>query len=66
MWIDKSTFQPHKTEFRTKLDGDPVIGTVTYAQVSDEGPFYVAKQVITIDEKKLKTVVQNSDLALAE
>jgi hypothetical protein len=66
MWIHGTTFQPHKTEFRTTLDGDPVTGTLTYGYVSEEGPFYVAEQIATVDAKKLKTVTKNTDVAVAE
>ena len=66
MWIQSVTLLPHTTEFRTKLDGDAVVGTVSYGHVSEDGPFYVSKQDVTVEDKKLEAIIQNSNHAVAE
>ncbi len=61
MWVGSSTFQPHKTEYSTKLDGETMEGSVTYAAMSEAELFYVASSVLTIASKSLVITSKNSD-----
>lgn len=57
---DSQTQQLKEFTFSTTLDGENVVGTVEYAQVSN-GPTYAARIVIQVPGKQVTAVVENFD-----
>jgi hypothetical protein len=57
---DSQTQQLKQFIFSTTLDGEKVLGTVEYAQVTN-GPTYAARTIIQVPGKQVTAVVENFD-----
>ena len=57
-YMDPATKQPTKFTFETTYTGDPVSGTVNYAQVPG-GPKYASQTTVNVPAKQVITTIEN-------
>ncbi|MFI5210282.1 MAG: hypothetical protein ACHQ2E_07555 [Gemmatimonadales bacterium] len=57
-FMDPATKQPTKFTFETTYTGDPVSGTVNYAQVPG-GPKYASQTTVNVPAKQVITTIEN-------
>jgi hypothetical protein len=58
--IDPKTQALHRVLFHATLDGDPIDGTVEFANVPGGGPSYAARTTVAAPAKKLTAKIENS------
>jgi hypothetical protein len=58
--IDPKTQALNRVLFHATLDGDPIDGTVEFANVPGGGPSYAARTTVTAPAKKLTAKIENS------
>jgi hypothetical protein len=57
-FVDPTTNKPQRYTFSTTLEGDPVTGSLTYAQVTG-GPQYAGQVTVAVPAKEVTAVVNN-------
>ena len=58
--IDPKTQALNRVLFHATLDGDPIDGTVQFADVPGGGPSYAATTIVNAPKKKLTAKIENS------
>ena len=61
--VDPKTQALHRVLFHATLDGDPIDGTVEFANVPGGGPSYAARTTVTAPGKKLMATIENFSYA---
>ncbi len=57
--VDPKTQALNRVLFHATLDGDPIDGTVEFANVPGGGPSYAARTTVTAPNKKLTAKIEN-------
>jgi hypothetical protein len=57
--VDPKTQALNRVLFHATLDGDPIDGTVEFANVPGGGPSYAARTTVTAPAKKLTAKIEN-------
>ena len=58
--MNRTKLRPHKLTFGTMADDTALRGEVEYKTL-DDGPYYIARTILTLPDKKVKITIENFD-----